>query len=275
MGLMGDLGSGPIGVATAIFNYFIEAASVWLPLITKLFRAAANFQLELVTSSVTLPEMPVVPFRANNDELAARYEALLTSSRGIRLIDVTRDQLRLASRLCAMTGMRTPDALQLIPAARRADCYARAVGGAEGPPSARKRLLGQGRGSRDFDTIADDVIRQFRTPPSPWHEIIRRQRDRPDEKAAQDVVVGQAGEDTADVRAIREIAVDDGDVIVAVRPRLAAGAGTEQDQLLDARKRVHNSTLVVGEPVCGLARQDFVHCSHRRACRVPWIMRIC
>jgi hypothetical protein len=76
-----------------------------------LFRAADNLQIELVISSVTLPEVLVVPFRSNNDALAARYEALLTSSRGIRLIDVTRDRLGLASRLRAMTGMRTPDAL--------------------------------------------------------------------------------------------------------------------------------------------------------------------
>jgi predicted nucleic acid-binding protein len=38
---------------------------------------------------------------------------LLTRSRGIRLIDVTRAQLRQASRLRALTGIRTPDALQL------------------------------------------------------------------------------------------------------------------------------------------------------------------
>jgi hypothetical protein len=67
-------------------------------------------QLDLVTSLVTLL---IVPFRANNDALAGRHEAWLTSSRGIRLIDATRDQLGPASRLRAMTGMRTPDALQL------------------------------------------------------------------------------------------------------------------------------------------------------------------
>jgi predicted nucleic acid-binding protein len=123
MGLMDDLSLGRIGVDTAIFIYFIEAAPVWLPLITPLFIAADNGQLELVTSSVTLLEVLVVPYRANNDALAARYEALLTSSRGMRLIDVTHDQLRCASRLRALTGMRTPDALQ-ISAALAAGCSA-------------------------------------------------------------------------------------------------------------------------------------------------------
>jgi predicted nucleic acid-binding protein len=123
MGLMDDLGSERIGVDSAIFIYFIEAAPVWLPLITPLFRAADSGQRELITSSITLLEVLVVPYRANNDALAARYEALLTNSRGVRLIDVTRDQLRRASRLRASTGMRTPDALQLG-AAQEAGCSA-------------------------------------------------------------------------------------------------------------------------------------------------------
>lgn len=120
---MDDLGSERIGVDSAIFIYFIEAAPVWLPLITPLFRAADSGQRELITSSITLLEVLVVPYRANNDALAARYEALLTNSRGVRLIDVTRDQLRRASRLRASTGMRTPDALQLS-AAQEAGCSA-------------------------------------------------------------------------------------------------------------------------------------------------------
>jgi predicted nucleic acid-binding protein len=121
MGLMDDLGSNRIAVDTAIVIYFIEAAPVWLKLVTPLFRAADTGQLELVTSSVTLLEVLVVPYRANNEALAVRYEELLTNSRGIRLIDVTRDQVRRAARLRALTGMRTPDALQLS-AAQTAGC---------------------------------------------------------------------------------------------------------------------------------------------------------
>lgn len=70
----------------------------------------------MATSAVTLLEVLVVPYRANDNRLAARYEALLTRSRGIQLIDLTRDQLRRAAQLRAMTGVRTPDALQLAAA---------------------------------------------------------------------------------------------------------------------------------------------------------------
>ncbi len=55
--------------------------------------------------------------------VAARYEALLTRSCGIRLVDPTRDQFRRAARLRALTGMGTPDALQLT-AAHDAGCTA-------------------------------------------------------------------------------------------------------------------------------------------------------
>ena len=123
MGLIEDLGPGPVGVDAAIFIYFIEAAPAWLPAITPLFRAADTGQRELVTSAATLLEVLVVPYRANNDALGARYEALLTRSRGIRLIDLTRDQLRRAARLRALTGVRLPDALQ-VTAAQEAGCTA-------------------------------------------------------------------------------------------------------------------------------------------------------
>ncbi len=123
MGLIDDLGPGKVGVDAAIFIYFIEAAPTWLPAITPLFRAADAGQRELVTSAVTLLEVLVVPYRAGNATLAARYEALLTHSRGIQVIDLTREQLRRAAQLRALTGVRTPDALQLT-AAREAGCTA-------------------------------------------------------------------------------------------------------------------------------------------------------
>ena len=50
-----------------------------------------------------------------------RYEALLTRSRGIRLVGLSHDQLRAAALLRATTGIKTPDALQLV-AAIGAEC---------------------------------------------------------------------------------------------------------------------------------------------------------
>lgn len=116
MGLIEDLGSPTVGVDTSIFIYFIEEHPRYLRLIEPLFRQADAGQRTLVTSSLTLMEVLVVPYRDGNRPLADRYQALLTGSRGIRMMDLTREQLVAAAQLRAVTGVRTPDALQLAAA---------------------------------------------------------------------------------------------------------------------------------------------------------------
>jgi len=79
-----------------------------------LFDAADRGAVELVTSAVTLLEVLVVPFRVGDATLARRYQALLTRSRGLTLVDLDRPLLRAAAQLRARYGVRTPDALQLV-----------------------------------------------------------------------------------------------------------------------------------------------------------------
>jgi predicted nucleic acid-binding protein len=116
MGLIADLGPGSIGVDTAIFIYFIEENPRFLPAVVPLFQEADQGKRDLLTSALTLLEVLVVPYRAGNRLLAERYEALLTRSRGIRLVELTREQLRAAAQLRAASGVKTPDALQLVAA---------------------------------------------------------------------------------------------------------------------------------------------------------------
>jgi predicted nucleic acid-binding protein len=113
VGLIDDLGRGRIGLDTGPIIYFIEDSPAFQPALVPLFQAADAGQVELVTSAITLLEVLVVPYRAGNHALASRYEALLTRSRGMTLIELSRGQLRRAAQLCAATGFRTPDALQL------------------------------------------------------------------------------------------------------------------------------------------------------------------
>jgi predicted nucleic acid-binding protein len=116
MGLMRDLGRDPVGVDTSVFIYFIEEHPKFLPLIESLFREADEGRRELVTSALTLLEVLVVPYRSGDQLLAARYEAILTRSRGIRVTEISRDHLRAAAQLRAATGAKTPDSLQLVAA---------------------------------------------------------------------------------------------------------------------------------------------------------------
>jgi predicted nucleic acid-binding protein len=121
MGLTADLGSGPVCVDSSIFIYFIEAHSLFSPLIRPLFQQVDEGRRELVTSALTLLEVLVVPYRIGNQLLADRYERLLTQSRGIRIVEISRNHLRAAARLRAGTGVKTPDSLQLV-AAMDAGC---------------------------------------------------------------------------------------------------------------------------------------------------------
>ena len=116
MGLTEDLGPGTVALDTSVFIYFIEEEPRFLPHILPLFEQADRGTRVLVTSTLTLLEVLVVPYRAGAPQLAERYEQLLTRGRGVRLVDITRDQLRAAAQLRAATGARTPDALQLVSA---------------------------------------------------------------------------------------------------------------------------------------------------------------
>lgn len=137
---MADLGSGPTGVDTAIFIYFIEENPRFLSLVEPLFREVDMERRELVTSALTLLEVLVVPFRSGDHLLAVQYEALLTRSRGVRVVDISRDHLRAAAQLRAATGAKTPDALQLV-AALGAGCATFLTNDRKLPPLRGLRIL--------------------------------------------------------------------------------------------------------------------------------------
>jgi len=116
VGLIADLGPGAAAVDSAVFIYFIEDDPQYAPIVRPLFEQADRSERQLVTSALTLLEVLVVPLRAGDRQLAERYESLLTRGRGLRLVDITRAQLEAAASLRAVTGVRTPDALQLVAA---------------------------------------------------------------------------------------------------------------------------------------------------------------
>jgi predicted nucleic acid-binding protein len=124
VGLIESLPPGAVAIDTAILIYFVERSDRYVDAVRPLFQAADRGETELVTSAVALLEVLVVPYRAGDHELAGRYKALLTRSRGLRLADVDRPLLRLAAQLRALHGIRTPDALQLAAGlAHRCGCF--------------------------------------------------------------------------------------------------------------------------------------------------------
>jgi predicted nucleic acid-binding protein len=116
VGLIEDLGRGPAALDTVAFIYWIEESEAYVELLASVFSAADEGRIELISSALTLLEVLVLPFRTGNLALASQYEALLTRSRQIRLVEIDRAQLRAAAQLRAVHQVRTPDALQLAAA---------------------------------------------------------------------------------------------------------------------------------------------------------------
>jgi predicted nucleic acid-binding protein len=124
MGLIGEIGDGPLAFDTAVFIYFIEEHPRFLQVLDPIFAAVDAGRLPAITSSLTLLEVLVVPYRVGNIPLAERYEQVLTRSLGLRLVEIDRAQLRAAAQLRAVhPSLRTPDAFQ-ISAALSGGCAA-------------------------------------------------------------------------------------------------------------------------------------------------------
>ena len=116
MGLLNDIGDGPVALDTAAFIYLVEEHPAYLPLVIPVFVAIDQGEIRGVTSALTILETTVVPLRSGDEILARRYESLLTNSRGLTLVPLDLDLLRAAAHLRAVTHLKTPDALQLAAA---------------------------------------------------------------------------------------------------------------------------------------------------------------
>jgi predicted nucleic acid-binding protein len=139
--LISEIGDGPLALDTVVFIYFIEEHPRYLPLLDPVFAAIDKERLPAIASTLTLLEVLVVPYRAGNISLAERYEQVLTRSRGLRLVDIDRTQLRGAAQLRALhAGLRTPDAIQ-ISAALSGECTVLLTNDRELPVAPGLRIL--------------------------------------------------------------------------------------------------------------------------------------
>ena len=141
MGLIQDIRGGPVGLDTAAFIYLIEEHPKFLPAVEPVFAAMDAGKIEAFSSGLTLLEVLVVAYRAGDLRLAQSYEELLTQSRGLRLLDIDRSQLRAAAQLRGMhRALKAPDALQLC-AALTAGCTTFVTNDRRLPPIPGLRIL--------------------------------------------------------------------------------------------------------------------------------------
>jgi predicted nucleic acid-binding protein len=116
LGLLREIGEGPVALDSSIFIYFIERNPRFHPIVRPIFAAIGEGRLEAVTSSLTLLETLVLPLRTGNEVLARQYERFLRESRGLSLVPINLSLLREAAQVRATTRLKTPDSLQVASA---------------------------------------------------------------------------------------------------------------------------------------------------------------
>ena len=113
MGLVEELRGFRICVDTPIIIYFIEKNKKYLNLIRPVFIEIDSGNIEAITSTITLLEVLVHPFRTGNEPLANKYREILLSSEGLTTFEIFHEVSEMASRLRAKYLIKTPDAIQI------------------------------------------------------------------------------------------------------------------------------------------------------------------
>lgn len=101
-----------VAIDTAPLIYYIEENPAYLPSLEPFFQAVDSGDIRLITSTVTLLEVLVLPLKQQNTRLANAYRSILTNSR-LQLYSVSTEIAEEAASLRASYGLRTPDAIGL------------------------------------------------------------------------------------------------------------------------------------------------------------------
>jgi predicted nucleic acid-binding protein len=113
MGLAEELQGLRICIDTAPFIYFIEKNFKYHGLLQPVFAGIDSGRIFALTSTITLLEVLVLPFRVKNEALAERYRELLLYSDGLTTYEIQHEVSDTAAKLRARYSIRTPDAIQI------------------------------------------------------------------------------------------------------------------------------------------------------------------
>lgn len=123
MGWLDDLQGKEAGLDTSPLIYLIEQHPRYLDVVQPFFEAVDEGQFQVVTSTITLLEVLVHPFRHGATELASQYSEIILKSACVSCIDVSSAVAVEAARIRAQHNLRTPDAIQLATAIHQGATY--------------------------------------------------------------------------------------------------------------------------------------------------------
>lgn len=102
-----------VGIDTPLFIYHLEANEKYVSLTQKSFSSMEHGKWHGVTSTITLMEINVHPWRVGREDVARKYETLLMNFPNLEIINIDRDVARVAAQLRARFDVHPPDALQV------------------------------------------------------------------------------------------------------------------------------------------------------------------
>jgi len=101
-----------IALDTSIFIYQLEANERYLPLTDRIFAWLERADSTAVTSTITMTELLVQPYRESDEQRVDEFYGLLSTYPNLDWVSPNLQIADLAARLRAACRLRTPDALQ-------------------------------------------------------------------------------------------------------------------------------------------------------------------
>jgi predicted nucleic acid-binding protein len=105
-----------IALDTSIFIYQLETNPKYLPLTDDIFAWIERPGSRALTSTITMTELLVQPYRESDDQRVDQFYGLLSTYPNLEWIAPGLEIADLAAQLRALHRLRTPDALQVATA---------------------------------------------------------------------------------------------------------------------------------------------------------------
>jgi len=107
-----------IGIDTSVFIYELEANPRYIALADEVFSWLDEPRHTAVTSTITMTELLVQPYRDGDEERADRFYGLLATYPNLEWVAPDLEVADIAARIRAEQRLRTPDSLQAATAIR-------------------------------------------------------------------------------------------------------------------------------------------------------------
>jgi predicted nucleic acid-binding protein len=101
-----------ISLDTSVFIYQLESNARYLPLTDHIFSWLEGPHSKAVTSTITMTELLVQPYRESDDQRVDEFYGLLSTYPNLDWIAPNLEIADVAARLRALHRLQTPDALQ-------------------------------------------------------------------------------------------------------------------------------------------------------------------